>query len=350
MLAGTMFSFFLIACQRTITLTDFLVISFILVITFSSLLNGTDVKEWTYLSLSICCIYFSFNFYQDNLTPLIIGLALGFSTAVFAQFYQLVTQPELWINPEKKEVTSYMLGGNYNQMGVRLLITLVLDILCIKKRHDFYFLLIPCIIACMSIPIMVGSMTAVTCIILFLLLCIIPSHRLRQMSILGLFAAVILFQLLVCFNGKGIEDNDLMVWFIEDVLDKDITFTYRTYMWDSALRIIIQSPVIGYGYPDADWYMAHMSSFAIGPHNIILAILIYGGVISISLYLFFILRSFTQLQVVQDYWSDVLLIGIAVLSMMMLMEAYHIGIVFTFFVLAEYYPLLHLQLTAKADE
>lgn len=345
MLAGSAFSFMLIAFQKTITLTDLLVIVFSTIILLSTFSNGTDFKNWAWQLLSICCIYFTFNYYQERLSILIIGLAVGFSTAIIIQFYQLIVQPELWIITEQKEVASYILGGNYNQMGIRLLIALVMDILCIKISRWFYLLLIPCIVLSIAIPLMVGSMTAATCIILFLLICAVPSRRIRLNGIAGIFIAVILFQVLVCFNGKGIENNELMVWFIEDVLGKDITFTYRTYMWDSALETIIQSPLIGHGYPSKDWYLANMSSFAIGPHNIILAILIYGGLVALLLYLFFLIRSSALLRATQDYCSDVILAGIAVACIMMLMEVYPMNLIFTFFAVAEYYPYLHAQQT-----
>ena len=70
--------------------------------------------------------------------------------------------------------------------------------------------------------------------------------------------STILFQILVCFNGKGIENNKFMVWFIEDVLGKDITFTNRTQLWDAALRVIVDSPIWGYGFPDKIWYLSKM--------------------------------------------------------------------------------------------
>jgi len=343
MLGGAILSFMLIAYQKTITLTDLLVISFLTIILLSSLSGGTDFKNWVYQYLSICCIYFLFNFYQERLHLLIIGLALGFSIAVFIQLYQLIIQPEIWMIPDQKESTTYILGGNYNQMGIRLLLALVLDILCVKISRWFYLLLIPCICLCLAIPLMVGSMTAATCIVLFLLICVIPSHRFRRLAVAAIFVAVILFQVLVCFNGKGIENNELMVWFIEDVLGKDITFTYRTYMWDSALQVIAQSPIIGHGYPSKEWYLANMSSFAIGPHNIILAILIYGGLVGLILYLFFLLRSIVLLHVCQDYTADVILVAIAVACIMMLMEVYSMNLIFIFFVVAEYYSFFNEQ-------
>ena len=343
MILGAMFSFMLIAYQKTISLIDLLVIFFVSFILLSSVSHATDFKNWFYQCLSICCVYFAFNFYRERLHPLIIGLALGFSIGIFLQLYQLIIQPEIWMIPGKRELSSYLLGGNYNQMGMRLLLALIFDILCIKISRWFYFLLLPCILLSIAIPLMVGSMTATTCIILFLILCAIPNHRMRLLGISGILVAVSLFQVFVCFNGKGIEDNELMVWFIEDVLGKDITFTYRTYMWDSALQVISQSPIIGHGFPSKEWYLVNMSSLAIGPHNIILAILIYGGVVGFILYMFFLFRSFLILQAIRDYWADVIIVGIAVACVMMLMEVYPVNLIFMLFAIAEYYPIFREQ-------
>ena len=338
MLMGALCSFFLIVRQRTITLTDLLSLALMIVIAVSALAHGTDFVHWSYLCFSVCFLRFFFNFYQHRLSPLIIGLNIGFSIGVLAQLHQLVTHPELWFIREDNEVVGYILGGNYNQIGVRLLCAMVLNLLCIKISRKFFFLLIPCFIACVAIPIMVGSMTAVTCIILFLLLILIPSASLRRIAIIGLLVVFALFQIFVCFNGKGIENNDFMVWFVEDVLGKDITLTGRTHMWDSALRVIVQSPLLGYGFPDKNWYLLNMTTFAVGPHNILLAMLLFGGIPAFLLYLYILVVSIYRAFRIHDYWADCVVMGISVLCIMLLMEIYSIPLIFTFFILAEYYP------------
>lgn len=349
MLMGALFLFFKISCNKTIAKPDFIYLFFIVLIALSTFIHGTDAKNWIYTSISILLLRLAFYFYNNQTKYLILGLAFGFNIALFAQFYQLITQPQLWLIPESKEVTVYILGGNYNQMGMRILVALAINFLCLKISKTFYFLLIPSILIGISIPIMVGSMTAVTCIILFLLLCCIPSTYLRRTSIKFLLFFVALFQILVCFSGNGIEHSEFAVWFVEDVLGKDITFTYRTHMWDSALRIIAESPLLGYGFPDQDWYLAHMSSFAIGPHNIFLATLIYGGVITFGIYLFFLVRSIVSVASVHNYYGDCLMATIAISCMMMLMEVFPIPLIFCLFTFAEYYPQLNNQLLPQDE-
>jgi O-antigen ligase len=349
-LLGSVVSCYLIVRQRTFTFNDFVVLFFMVIIGLSSMAHGTDAKMWLlYMTTSVCLLRFTFNFYQHNLSPLIIGLTFGFTLGVFLQMGQLILNPSLWITDENKEIGGYILGDNYNQIGVRLLLALLLNFLCVKIHKLFYLLLVPCAVSCIAITIIVGSMTAATGIIIFLLLCLIPSSSLKRLAIGGLFFAVALFQLLVCFNGNGIEHSETAVWFVEDVLGKDITFTYRTHMWDSALRVIAESPLFGYGFPDKDWYLANMTSFAIGPHNILLATLIYGGIITFGIYLYLLVRSTLNAANVHNFHGDCLTAAIAVSCLMMLMEAYPVPLVFCLFCLAEYYPQLNSQLSTQDE-
>lgn len=346
MLLGSLVSFYFTARQRAITFSDLVTLLFMAVVGLSSMAHGTDTKMWLlYMTTTVCLLRFTFNFYQHNLTPLIIGLTFGFSLGVFLQIGQLILDPSLWIVKDEKEIGGYILGDNYNQIGVRLILALVLNFLCVKIHKLFYFLLIPCTIACIAIPLIVGSMTAVTGVIIFLLICLIPASPIRRLATGSLFVAVALFQILVCFNGTGIEHSETAVWFVEDVLGKDITFTYRTHMWDSALRVIAESPLIGYGFPDKDWYLAHMTSFAIGPHNILLGTLIYGGIIAFVIYLYLLVRSTINAAGARDFHGDCLTAAIAVSCLMMLMEAYPIPLVFSLYIIAEYYPQLNTQLS-----
>ena len=347
MLVTSIVSFYLILRQRIISRSDFFSIVFLAIVTISSAIHGTDIEHWIHICFAICLLRFMFNYYHHNLNPLIIGLAIGFCIAVVVQFLQLIMNPSMWMIEDLKDISNYILGGNYNQMGIRLLAALITNLLCIRIHKFFWFSFILCLITGLAIPFMVGSMTAVTCIVIFLFLCAIPLQRFRQVSVVVLFISVILFQVFVCFNGKGVENNELMVWLIEDVLGKDITFTYRTYMWDSALRIISQSPILGYGFPDNDWYIANMSSFAIGPHNIILAVLVYGGAIALLLYLCIMAHSVIQLLRAPGYYAECIAISISVVCLMMLMEAYPMSLVFMFFILAEYYPDLYNKNTKK---
>lgn len=71
--------------------------------------------------------------------------------------------------------------------------------------------------------------------------------------------------------------QNLFSYLIVDVLKKDLTFTGRTKMWDSAILLIKKNPILGYGYMGQESETILLG----GPHthNILLEQLLRGGII-----------------------------------------------------------------------
>lgn len=310
---------------------------FLLLVEVVSLATKVEWKEWIYISLDVTLLMFMFHYYQTNLRPLLLGLALGFSVSVYGQLFQCISDPDLWLLQDEKSNVGYLLGDNYNGIGCRIVLALLTGILVLKISKWWWINLIPLIASSLAILFMVRSMTSVTCIILLLALCLLPNKRLQRWACFGIFAVVILFEVFVCFQGKGFENNDLARWFLVDVLGKDMTFTGRTNMWDAALHILTESPLWGFGYPDAQWFYSNMSSQAMGSHNFILGVLINGGLIGLTLYIYAFHLAFSKLLVQKDYYSNVILVSMAAFSVMMLMEYYPVDFSLCIFTLAYYY-------------
>ena len=207
---------------------------------------------------------------------IICFFGVSLSLCIYVNFIHLITDPFLWLNALEKKNTGNFLGDIYNQMGSRIMIRLATDILCSRTSKLYLINFILMSIVSIASLAFVGSMTSLSMVILFIVFYLIPSSKLRKLGILSIFTVYMLFQTFVVFSGKGLENNQFAVYLIEDVLHKDITFTQRTQMWDSALHIISKSPIWGWGFVSLDWYKSYMSSFAAGPHNYILSIFIYG--------------------------------------------------------------------------
>ena len=77
---------------------------------------------------------------------------------------------------------------------------------------------------------------------------------------------------------------------------------------------------MGYGLPTVDWYHSNLSSAAIGPHNLILGLMLYGGTVAALIY--FVLTIYAILQVFksQDRKTTVTFATIAVISLMSLIH------------------------------
>lgn len=354
MLASTLavfaMSILLTVRNNSIHRFDILIMLFLIYVGAMSIVGGMDWKDWAYYSCSVMLLCLLFSYYQHDLKPLLVGAMIGFSIAVYAQGFQLIVQPDLWIIEDAKESTGYILGGNYNGVGCRILAALITNILCFRTSRWAKVLFVPLLAASIAILFCIKSMTSLSCILAFLALCIIPNLKLQHASICAILVFAILFELFVCFKGKGFENNAFASWIIVDLLGKDMSFTYRTDMWDAALRIISESPIFGHGFPDADWYIARMSSFAIGPHNMIFGILIYGGVIALVLYLSIYVYSLSRLSGRIHKQDNCIFAAITMFTFMMLMEVYSIQYILYFLILAYYSPMLGFSAEKKQDD
>lgn len=352
--AGMMLAFFvalfLVIRDKTLHTFDLLVFAFVLVLEGLSLMNGTDWKNWLYAGLTISTYLFLFNYYHEKYHIILFGILTVLSIAIYCQLFQCILHPEKWITDFEKDLGGYLLGGNYNQMGIRIIIALTIGIWSAQFGKWFKANLVLLIICSFAILLMVRSMTSLSCVTLFLFFCLIRNKKLVSLGVAGLFIIAILFEVIVCFSGTGLQNNELASWIIKDVLGKDMTFTGRTYMWDAALRVIQQSPIWGYGFVDTDWFMKNMSSLAIGAHNYILNTMVYGGIIALTLYLAMVVKSIWHLIIISDLNAMRMITAFCVLTIMMLFEVYETSLVFLLLTIMYYYPGQKLFEPAVSNE
>lgn len=336
----------------TISLYVAVIILFQLLMFASTFINGTDIKGCFYQGCTLIFIAMAADYFKGRFHFLICAFAISFSFCAYLNFLHLMTHPDLWIVDDLKENQGYILGGNYNGMGCRLLCAVGTSIVCMRYSKWWILNVIPVTLISIVTLAIVKSMTSMSGIFLLLLFCLIPSYKLLKTGIIALIASVIFFQIFVCFQGKGIEQNSLAIWLVEDVLGKDITFTYRTYMWDSASKVFANSPIFGYGLVDAEWYFSHMSSFAKGPHNFIWGILIYGGIILLALFTYICYMVFVKLPATNDRSILLIYATAATMFLMMIMEVYPPPFIITLLTLAFYAPRSQgvIELTTKESE
>lgn len=315
----------------------FIAIYFLLLITLS-LLNATDTVHAILFGTEVGLLLMLFHYFGDNLKLSLYACAVVFSLIIYGNLLYMLLFPD-WIYQTKDSFYGYLLGGNYNQMGGRVVCGLATNVLCLQFSKKWLLNVIPLFLVTIFTMLLVGSMTSFTCITLYALLCLIPTMPLKKLAALCLFVAYLLFQFLVVFAGEGLYNNELIAYFVEQVLGKNLTFTYRTAMWASAGEAFAQSPLWGYGEVDTEWYLSNMSSFAIGPHNFIYAVLLRGGLILISVFIGLCVLAFKQLRKAGlNPYSIRLLLAIEVWLTMALMEVYPVFYIMYLLTLAYYYP------------
>ena len=301
-----------------------------------SVINDAEYLMAFYVAVEVLLLLLLFAYYQKNLKFIVQTFAFFFSLIIYINLAIMILFPA-WMFQAKDIYDSFLLGGNYNQMGARLICGLVVSVLCIHYSKWWILNSIILFLVCVTTLLLVGSMNSTANIIVYGLFCLIPSLTLRKAAIVSLFVVFILFHVFVVFNGESIHHNELAVYIIEDVLGKDITFTNRTFLWEGSMRLFSESPIVGHGVGGADWYRANLSAMALGPHNFLLSILIHGGIVLFAMYCLICWMAFKKIIENFDFGASVILMGIAVIMFMMTMEVYSIFFISFFLTFAYYY-------------
>lgn len=288
----------------------------------SSIIEGSDIKNCFYDGCSVIFIVMTCEYYSNRFKLIVVSFAVAFSICAYLNIFHMLLHPDLWIVTDMKSNQGYLLGGNYNGMGCRLLCAVTTSVVCLKYSRWWWLNVILVVLVSLVPLMLVQSMTSISGIILFLLFCLIPSKKIMKAGMIVLMVSIVFFQVFVCFQGKGIEQNAIAVYLVEDILGKDITFTNRTMLWDAASRVFADSPIYGYGLVDRDWYFSHMSSYAKGPHNFIWSILIYGGILLLATFIYICYIVISELFHTSNRYTLIICSAAVSMFLMMLMEAY----------------------------
>lgn len=185
------------------------------------------------------------------------------------------------------------------------------------KNKNFIFIIILCLFS----VFFVQSGTSVVAYVLFIffLLSKIPKtnklFNIKNYSIVFiiLFFAIIIFRLQSIFS-----------YIIVDVLDKSMTFTGRTSIWDTTLIYIKRNPLLGFGVEGSNVRILKYGFIgAISAHNQILELLYQGGFVYFASIILFFTTMVKKLNTYKNHpLGQCLAWGIFIYYIMFLMEYY----------------------------
>jgi len=141
----------------------------------------------------------------------------------------------------------------------------------------------------------------------------------KQWSFLTLsILYVVIFLGIIIFRVQN-----LFSYFIEGVLQKDLTFSNRTLIWDGALKMIQENFWVGYGWNLHNVYVPYKNLFLLGAHNHFLQILLAGGCMTFVFFVWQIVLCGMKLQKYKNnQCASIIAITIFAFWIMMLMEYY----------------------------
>lgn len=197
-------------------------------------------------------------------------------------------------------------------------------------------------------------MTSFLCIVLLIIYSIIfHPLKIRKWFLILLFSGLILFAITMVFTQSDVVSGSKLQVFIEDVLQKNMTFSGRTVIWMYSLYMISNSFLFGYGWVDKDWALENIHGVI--THNIELQILLQGGII-LGIIFLFLLYTAIRKQKYKIYNSGIrifLLVVSTIYFLMLQMECYPYQLIlFTLLIvfLSNYFSPYKRRLKICTDE
>ncbi len=299
---------------------------YLAILFFTSILNGQQVSQvinYAAPIVSLCLItdYGIRNHTKEYLTALAIILNL----LIIINFATIILYPSgMYINSTGYK-QNWILGYKNSHILYLLPCVVVNFILSFKNKEKLnvksYIIFAICFISILS----VNSSTGIVGIMIILLYLIFRKYFDRIKLINGYSS---LFIYLLSFGSIMIlKVQNLFKFLIVDILKKDLTFTGRTYIWDSVLKCIKIHPLIGYGNVTYQY-----NKYIFTTHNVILDVLYRSGIVGFLTYILILFEACGKLyKNRKDEVSRFLSIILLVYFVMMLTEAYNIN--YYFFIL-----------------
>lgn len=143
------------------------------------------------------------------------------------------------------------------------------------NRKNLNFWTLSCV--CLFSMMMSESTTGLICIIVFILLAsLVENNKFPELLNLSrLFGTYIIIDILLVSGWLLSKTSE----FITAILNKSITLTGRTAIWNIAVEKILQKPLIGYGFIESN--MFGLSFKITHAHSLLLNLLLLGGIICV---------------------------------------------------------------------
>lgn len=286
------------------------------VLLISTIVNGGNyIKYSGYLisSLGITMIikYLS----QDKSWQLIASIRNVCRFLVCINLVTIALFPNGLIYPE------YHFLGNDNISVPSILMCATLVLYCSYLQYDKISLggAIDFLLCALNLLI-IWSGTGITGLIVFVCVCVglFMFKRILNVRKMIVIAGVACYLILFASNISFLQD------YIVGFLGKDMTFTGRTYIWEEAIAMIVQKPLLGYGILDSQAIVySNIMGYYKWAHNEYLQSLLNGGVIYCALIVISIVMVAFKLKKFENYKASYFLqASISAYLVMFITETY----------------------------
>lgn len=313
---------------------------FLLLISVYYGLPTTNLISLIGRTIEIGIILMLFHLNRNSLTYLITVATVTLSICVYSNLYMVVLFPEGI--PDFQGEHYFLLGTNYNQIGPKILLALVMNIIILGKSilpWCNFFILSGAGILSLYI---VGSMTSLISIIIFLCAIFVSLYtglKCRRLLLFGTLASIFTFEVLVVFLGASIINSQANEFL--NFIGKDLTFTGRTYLWDYSGNYFMDSPLWGHGFvTPVDYAKSGLfHGIAKNSHNYIYNVLHKGGILLLITIIILFKKGYRRIKKYLKYNKAFCIVMASIAYLIMsLFEAFDSFYIFFYITLMFYYP------------
>lgn len=318
-------TFFLTILRRKISKNFIYILSFLVWLLFSNILNNNQIGGVILLILKLLCIYLFYDYalnYNKNI--LFKSNMIYFGILILINFISIINYPfGLYTNLDGY-TSNWFLGFKNSHIEYILLYLLFSFIYTFLKKEKLTIRNFLELFLAVFSTIKVNNSTGLIGISLIITFLVLKKYivKLKVFNAYNYFMTYIIsFFSIIIFRIQN-----LFKILIVDTLHKDLTLTGRIYVWDDVLQYIKRKIFIGYGNKQ---YI--FSKVIVGTHNSILDILYKTGLVGITLYFFIIIKCCYELKKCKSLISDFISFMLFSLFIMMLTEAYSYNLLFVIF-------------------
>lgn len=287
----------------------------------STIANSGDYRK----ALISCATILSFSMFvelavKNNSKTFFYSIFFIYFVFVFINFILML------IYPNGLAVDNYY-GNTYhflaNDNALSPIFIPVMAIICIYSEYQHKSLTPSSIMLLIMIAVTVIITWSATGVMMWFIMMayILFIYKKIPMPILNMrlyFIAFAVLQVMIVF----LRVQDIFAYIIEDILGKNITFTGRTIIWDSATELIKYKPWLGYGVYEGLGLIWYYNKYMYA-HNGVLEVLLQGGVITLIAFVAVFLIAGKELYKLRSNpASGIISTGIFSILIGMLMESF----------------------------
>ena len=265
---------------------------YFIILNISTILNKADISGGIFLTIRTMaiCMLIDYGLKIDTKTFL-DSFEFLLSTLVYMNLISiLIFKDGMYVNTSVGYTENWLLG--YRNLHILYILPAIL----VSFLNSYYtkgklcnrnYILL--VLSLLSIVLVKSStsLVGITVLIVFLVLNKILKNE-KIFNIKNYFLVYIVsFFSIVIFRIQN-----LFKFIIVGILDRDLTFTGRTYIWDYVIEFIKQKPIIGYGIEESNVRL-NKTTFMVSTHahDQILEIIYKSGIVGIIVYAYILIKS-----------------------------------------------------------